>query len=87
MNNFKLADSVLFRVVQILQEALVTETDIGDLLRQIELKPDSTDPHVLTLTEDYVKQVERWHQQLVDSIPKKEDSGESTSDEKKIFIA
>jgi CheY-like chemotaxis protein len=57
MSMFKFADSVSMRLVQIFQEAIMTGVDGADLLRQVRLQPDESDPHVLTLTPDYQKQV------------------------------
>ena len=66
MEGMKLADSVLHRIIQILQEAILLGIDVSDIMRQIRLVPDSSDPHVLVLTEDYVKQVSEWHKKLLD---------------------
>ncbi len=62
---FHLADSVLHRVVQILQEALLTGTDISDILRQIEVCQDSTDPNQLVLTNRYVDMVRKQHESML----------------------
>lgn len=61
----KFADSVWFRVVQIVQEAIITGTDCADLLRQISVVPDSTDSHVLVLNPEYEKQVKAMHEKLL----------------------
>lgn len=62
---YRLADSVLHRVIQMLQEAMLIGVDIADLMRQMELKPDENDPHVLVLSEEYLEQIKRWHKQLL----------------------
>lgn len=59
--SLKLSDSVLHRFVQILQEALLTGTDVSDHLRMVRVEPDKDDPHVLVLTDDYKAQVEEIH--------------------------
>jgi ethanolamine utilization protein EutA (predicted chaperonin) len=53
---FSLSDSVLHRLVQVLQLAMITGTDIVDLLRQIRLQwPDNEDGTTvaLALTPEY----------------------------------
>ena len=65
MTVMKFADSVFHRVVQIVQEAMLTGVDASDLLRQIRVVPDETDPHVLVLTADYQKQVKSMHEKLL----------------------
>jgi transposase-like protein len=67
---YKLADSVLHRVIQMLQEAMLMGVDVADLMRQMQLVPDASDSHVLVLTEDYLEQVKRWHKQLLEDADK-----------------
>lgn len=64
MSKFKFADSVSMRLVQIFQEAIMTGVDGADLLRQVQLQPDESDPHVLTLTPEYQQQVKDMHSKL-----------------------
>lgn len=52
----KLNDNVLHRVVQILQEALLTGVDVSDLMRQIRLV-DGSEPGTLDLCPKYVENV------------------------------
>lgn len=59
--SLKLADSVLHRFVQILQEALLTGTDVSDHLRMVRVEADKDDPHVLVLTDEYKTQVAEIH--------------------------
>ena len=61
MSNFKFADSVSMRLVQIFQEAMMMGIDGADLLRQVRLVPDESDPHVLVLDANYTKQVDEAH--------------------------
>lgn len=63
---YKMSDSVLHRFVQILQEAILTGTDVSDHLRMVEMRPDETDPHVLVLTDDYKDMVKKHHDQMLD---------------------
>lgn len=65
MAQMKIADSVWHRVVQIVQEAMLTGVDCGDLLRQVRVVPDDTDDHVLVLSADYEKQVREMHAKLL----------------------
>lgn len=65
MEQMKIADRVWQRVVQIVQEAMLTGVDCADLLRQVRVVPDETDPHVLVLTADYERQVKEMHEKLL----------------------
>ena len=65
MAQMKFADSVWHRVVQIVQEAMLTGVDCGDLLRQVRVVPDQTDEHVLVLSADYERQVKEMHAKLL----------------------
>ncbi len=65
MTQMKFADSVWHRVVQIVQEAMLTGVDCGDLLRQVRVVPDETDEHVLVLSADYERQVKEMHVKLL----------------------
>ena len=65
MAQMKFADSVWHRVVQIVQEAMLTGGDCGDLLRQVRVVPDETDEHVLVLSADYERQVKEMHAKLL----------------------
>jgi hypothetical protein len=64
----KLADSVLHRIVQIVQEAMLTGKDCADLMREVDLTVDVEDPHCLVLTPEYVANVKKYHQQLLDRV-------------------
>lgn len=61
----KFADSVWHRVVQILQEAMLTGVDCSDLLRQIRVVQDDADPNVLVLSSAYQAQVKSMHEKLL----------------------
>jgi len=65
-SKFKFADSVFHRIVQIVQEAMLTGVDCTDLLRQLSVVPDESDPHVLVLSQEYQEQVRAMHQKLLD---------------------
>lgn len=76
----KLADSVLHRFVQIIQEAMLTGTDCADHMRMVRLVPDSTDPNVLVLSDEYKTQVEQIHQKYlaeVESLKAQQSAGDA----------
>jgi len=64
-SDMKFADSVWHRVVQIVQEAMLTGVDCADLLRQVRVVPDASDPHVLVLSAEYQKQVREMHEKML----------------------
>ena len=66
---YKLSDSVLMRIVQILQESILTGVDLVDLMRQMELTASSMTENgkeYLELTLEYVKLYESNLQKLLD---------------------
>lgn len=65
---YKLDDSVLHRIVQIVQEAFLTGTDCADIMRQIELEDRGglmIGHPTLVLTEDYKQMVKRQHEEML----------------------
>lgn len=64
MSDFKFADSVSMRLIQIFQEAIMTGVDGADLLRQVRLQPDESEPDVLVLTPEYRQRVNEYHAKL-----------------------
>ena len=60
---YKLSDSVLHRIVQIVQEAFLTGVDCADIMRQIELEEGSSGS--LVLTSEYKEMVARQHAEMV----------------------
>lgn len=63
---FKFSDSVLARIVQIVQEGMMLGIDVTDLMRQIELTTDEADESVLVPTKSYLATVERMHQDYIE---------------------
>lgn len=63
MSGYKLDDSVLARIVQIVQEGIILGNDVTDLMRQIRLEA-STDS-TLVLTQEYKDLVAKMHDQLL----------------------
>jgi len=67
---FKLDDSVIARIAQILQEAILMGVDVVDLLRQIEVV-SGDDPEtngILFLSEQYKLMVDQHHQDLLSAV-------------------
>ena len=62
---YKLNDNVLRRIVQIMQEGMLTGTDVADHMRMIRLTPSAEDAESLVLTDDYIKLVETQHETLL----------------------
>jgi hypothetical protein len=65
-NDMYLADSVLHRVVQIVQEGFLLGVDVSDLLRQIRLTTDETEPGALILTNVYSASVDKMHEKYLE---------------------
>lgn len=61
----QISDSVWHRVVQIIQEAMLEGVDCADLLRQVRVVPDDSDPNVLVLSPEYQQQVKEMHEKLL----------------------
>lgn len=52
------------RLIQIFQEAIITGVDGADLLRQVRVEADESDPETLVLTPAYAQQVKESHAKL-----------------------
>lgn len=65
MSNFKLNDSVWHRVIQIVQEAMITGVDCADLMRQVEVTQDSSQDNVLTLSPEYEQRVQEHYAKML----------------------
>lgn len=61
----KLSDQVLSRIVQIVQEGILTGTDVVDLLRQIDVEVDQQNVDELVLTQNYCELVKKQHEKLL----------------------
>lgn len=64
---YKVSDSVWHRVVQIIQEAMITGVDCADLMRQVRLTV-SDDNSTLVLTSAYEKQVSEMHAKYLSEV-------------------
>lgn len=62
---YKLADSTLIRIVQIVQEGMLTGTDVADAMRMIELQTVE-DSDRLILSDEYKKVVEEQHKRMLE---------------------
>lgn len=62
-NAFKLADEVLMRFVQIMQEGIILGVDVTDIMRQVRLVSSES---VLFLDPEYMKEVEAGHNRLLE---------------------
>lgn len=60
---YKLADSVLHRFVQILQEGLLYGVDVADIMRMVDL--EEGDDGKLVLTEAYKEMIKRQHEEAL----------------------
>ena len=72
--NYKLKDEVWHRVIQIVQLAMLTGTDVADYLRQIEVL--EKDPGELGLTQEYEEVFERTLEQLTERLVELQASAE-----------
>lgn len=68
MSDLRLSDSVWHRVVQIVQEAMLTGVDCADLLRQVRVVGDVEDPSCLVLSPEYQKQVREMHEKMLQRV-------------------
>ena len=66
MSSYKLCDSVLARLMQVIQEAMLTGIDATDLMRAIELKEDDKRNGTLVLTDTYSELVTKEHNKLLE---------------------
>ena len=61
-NTYQLSDNVIARIVQILQEGMMSGTDITDHMRMIRVEP--TDEGKLQLSEAYIQQVKEGYEKI-----------------------
>lgn len=65
-DGYSFTDGVWHRVIQIVQEAMLSGVDCADLLRQIRVCESPGDGTVLDLTSDYRRQVKEMHEKMLD---------------------
>lgn len=66
MTEYKLSDNVIANIVQLVQLAMVTGTDVSDNFRMITLSPSDLSPGKLELTADYAKSHEEGISRLME---------------------
>lgn len=59
--SYKISDAVAMRMIQIFQEAVIFGIDGADLMRQVRLVEDHTEPGTMTLDPEYIVAVEEAH--------------------------
>lgn len=62
---YKLGDDVLFHIVQLMQLGMITQTDVADHFRRIEMNLSSDGLH-LNLTPEYREMIEKNYEQMVE---------------------
>ena len=65
---YSLSDNVLRRIVQVMQEGMLTGTDVTDHMRMIRLTPSDDDLSKLVMTQDYQDLVENQHEIMLHEI-------------------
>ena len=69
--SYRITDAVAMRMIQIFQEAVVFGVDGADLMRQVRLVPDPTDPEAMTLDPVYAAAVEESHKKYAAELEAK----------------
>jgi len=83
--SYKISDAVAMRMIQIFQEALLLGLDGADLMRQVRLVVDDTDPGTVTLDPQYEKQVIEMHEKYLQDAEKLKSQSTGTEGPKLIF--
>jgi len=83
---YKISDSVWARVVQIVQEAMITGTDVTDIMRMVRVEVSSENDSELVLTDQYKKMVvEHYAKMLADAEELQKSSAQVP--EKKLILS
>lgn len=64
---YGLSMQTVVRIVQILQEAIITGTDISDLLSDMRVMVSKEDKDKLDISPEYMERVEKWHEELIEN--------------------
>lgn len=75
---YKLSDSVIARIAQIVQEGIIMGVDVVDLLRQVEVEPVGSG-ELVDLTREYVAQVRSNYEKLLDEAKEIQQNAASKS--------
>jgi len=70
MTEYNLSDNVIANIVQLIQLAMVTGTDISDHFRMIKLAPSELVPGKLELAQSYVKSHKDGMEKLMEAAQK-----------------
>lgn len=63
---YHLSDKAIARIVQIIQEGIVTMTDVTDHLRTLKLEVEEGSIDRLVPTKEYMETIEKYHNRLLD---------------------
>jgi hypothetical protein len=77
--SYKISDSIAMRMIQIFQEAVLLGVDGADLMRQVRLVVDESQPDTLTLDPQYEKQVAEMHEKYLKESEHLKEKTESRS--------
>lgn len=83
--DYRFSDQLLGRVLNVIQEAMISGVDVLDLFREMRVKPADGDPHELVLTEDYTKKVDEWHKQIERELQRRKEDLDNNQ-EGRVFI-
>ena len=84
--SYKISDSVAMRFIQIFQEAVLLGLDGADLMRQVRLVVDESNPDTVTLCPQYEAQVTDMHKKYLEDAEKLKSQVESTSEIPKLIF-
>lgn len=83
--SYKISDAVAMRMIQIFQEALLLGVDGADLMRQVRLVVDGSNPDTVTLDPQYEKQVAEMHEKYLNDVERLKSQASTTDGPKLIF--
>lgn len=85
-NKFKFSDEIIGRFINIVQEAMISGTDVLDLFREMHVRPSDGDPNELVLTEEYTKKVDDWHKQIEQDLVIRRNAYEAAHGAPAVFL-
>jgi hypothetical protein len=83
--SYKISDAVAMRMIQIFQEAVLLGVDGADLMRQVRLVVDETDPGTVTLDPQYEALVAESHRKYLEESERLQAESLATSVPKLVF--
>ena len=84
--SYKISDAVAMRMIQIFQEAVLFGVDGADLMRQVRLVQDPSDPESMTLDPEYEASVTKMHEKYLQEAEDKKSQAPSFTNEK-VFLS